>query len=393
MRAMPRIPAGRAALRAATATILALAALTGFGSTALAADALTVTTPYPAIVVGPGSKVSFDLRIKTSLPARVDLSLSGVPAKWTAAIRGGGFDISAVQTNGTDSTTASVDLTVPADATGKSTITLTAQGNGATVTLPLDVNVNATAAGDVTLTTDVPSQKGTSTTTFTFNLTIDNSTSQDLTFSVNAQGPDGWTTSATLTGSSQAASAIVKAGSTASVSISTNPPDSVTSGTYPIDVTATAGAKQVKSQLQVEITGSYTLTMSTPNQVLSNSGPAGSVTEQQLQLTNNGTAEVTNVNMSATGPTNWKFDFDTKTVPSIPAGQSVIVTAKVTPSGDAIAGDYSLTFNAAGDNGSTATQAIRFTVQTSILGGLVGVAIVVLVAAGLWFVFQRYGRR
>jgi uncharacterized membrane protein len=393
MRAMPRVPAGRAALRAATATILALAALSGYGTTALAADALTVTTPYPAIVVGPGSKVSFDLTIKTTSPARVDLSLSGVPDKWTAAIRGGGFDISAVQTNGKDATTASVDVTVPADATGKSTITLTARGNGSTVTLPLDVEVNATAAGDVTLTTDVPSQKGTSTTTFTFNLTIDNSTSQDLTFSVNAQGPDGWTTSATLTGSSQAASAIVKAGSTASVSISTNPPDSVTSGTYPIDVTATAGAKQVKSQLQVEITGSYTLTMSTPNQVLSNSGGAGTATDQQLSLTNNGTAEVTNVNLSGSGPTNWKFDFDQKTVASIPAGQTVIVTAKVTPSADAIAGDYSLTFNAAGDNGSSATQAIRFTVQTSILGGLVGVAIVVLVAAGLWFVFQRYGRR
>ena len=262
MRALPRI---------VLASSLALATLSAYGSAVLAAGELTVTTPYPAIVVGPGSKVSFSLTIKTTTEARVDLSLAGAPASWAAKIRGGGFDISAVQTNGKDPTTASVELTVPADATGTTRITLTAKALGQTVELPLDVTVQASAAGDVTLTTDVPAQRGSSSQTFTFNLTIDNTTSQDLTFSVNAQGPDGWTTDARLTGSAQAASAIVKAGDTASVTITANPPDGVTAGAYPIDVTATAGAKQVTSQLEVDITGSYTLGMSTPNQVLSTS--------------------------------------------------------------------------------------------------------------------------
>jgi uncharacterized membrane protein len=384
----------RALPRTVLASILALTALSGFGSTVLAADTLSVTTPYPAIVVGPGSKVSFDLSVKTSTAARVDLSLSGVPTSWTATIRGGGFDVQAVQTNGKDATTASVDVTVPADATGKSTINLTAQGLGQTVVLPLDVSVEASAAGDVTLTTDVPSQKGSSTSTFTFNLTLDNTTAQDLTFSVTAEGPDGWTVAATLTGQTQAASAIVKAGSTSGVSVSANPPDGVTAGAYPIDVTATAGGKQIKGQVEVDITGSYALTMSTPNQVLSTSGSAGSVTEQQLTLTNGGTAPLTNVNVTATGPTGWKFEFDKPTVASIAAGANPeVVTAKITPSADAIAGDYELTFNATGDQSTSATQTIRFTVQTSIVGGLIGVALVVIVAVGLWFVFRRYGRR
>jgi len=383
----------RALSRTVLASTLALVALSGLGSTALAAGGLTVTVPYPGVVVGPGSKVTFDVTIKTTTAGRVDLSLSGVPDGWTAYVRGGGTDITAVQTNGKDPVSATVEVTVPADATGTKQMTLHASGLGDSVDTTLDVQVQASAAGDVTLTTDVPSQKGSSTTTFTFNLTIDNSTAQDLTFSVNAQGPDGWTTDARLTGSSSAASAIVKAGQTSSVTITANPPDGVAAGQYPIDVTATAGPKQVKTQLGVEITGSYTMSMSTPNQVLSPSGGAGTATTQQLTLTNSGTSDITNVTVQGTGPTNWKFAFDQATIATIPAGQTVTVNATITPSTDAIAGDYQLTFTATGDQSTSATQTIRFTVQTSILGGLVGVALVVIVLLALWFVFRRYGRR
>ena len=383
----------RALTRTVLASTLALVALSGLGSTALAAGGLTVTVPYPGVVVGPGSKVTFDVTIKTTTAGRVDLSLSGVPSGWTAYVRGGGTDITAVQTNGKDAVSATVEVTVPADATGTKEMTLHASGLGQTVDTTLDVQVQASAAGDVTLTTDVPSQKGSASTTFTFNLTIDNSTAQDLTFSVNAQGPDGWTTSATLTGSSSAASAIVKAGQTSSVTITANPPDGVAAGQYPIDVTATAAGKPYTAQLGVEITGSYTMSMSTPNQVLSASGGAGSATTQQLTLTNSGTSDITNVTVAGTGPTNWKFAFDQATIASIPAGQTVTVNATITPSSDAIAGDYQLTFTATGDQSTSATQTIRFTVQTSIVGGLIGVGLVIVVAVALWFVFRRYGRR
>jgi uncharacterized membrane protein len=392
-------PSGRAlTVRRGTAGLIvpALLALTlgqGLASTALAANTLTLTTPYPAIVVGPGTKVSFDLSVKSSPAARVDLSVSGVPTGWSASLFGGGFVIDAVQTNGTDAATARLDVTVPATATGTSTITVTASGNGQTVNLPLSVRIEAQAAGDVTLTTGFPSQKGSASTTFTFNLTLTNGTAQDLTYSVSGQGPDPtWTVDATLTGQATAASAIVKAGSSAGVTVTAKPPATVAAGSYQITVTASAGTKQIQQQLEVDVTGSYTLTMSTPNQVLSTSGSAGSETDQQFTLTNGGTAPVTNVNVSGSGPTNWKFDFGTPTVASIPAGQSVTVTAKITPSTDAITGDYQLTFTAAGDQ-ATATQTIRFTVETSALWGIVGVVLILAIAAGVWLIFRRYGRR
>lgn len=384
----------RALPRTALASILAVVTLSALGSTALAADALTVTVPYPEVVAGPGSKVTFDVTIKTTTAGRIDLTLEDVPSDWTVVIRGGGMEVSAVQTNGKDPVTASVEVTLPANASGGKSFSLIADGLGQRVSTALAINVEASAAGNVTLTTDVPTQKGTAATTFTFALTIDNSTSQDQTFSVATQAPDGWTASSSLTGSTQASSAVVKAGSTATVTVVVNPPTDVAAGQYPVDVTATGGGKSYPLELSVEITGSYTLAMSTPTQVLSNSGSAGAETDQQITLTNNGTAPITNVKMTATGPSaDWKFDFDQPTIASIAAGQAVTVTAKVTPASNAIAGDYNLTFTANGDQSATATETIRFTVTTSIFGGVVAVLIVLLLAGVLWYVFRRYGRR
>jgi len=378
----------RPAVSAAAAGVLMMM----LASPALAADTLSLTTPYPSVAVAPGTKVSFDLSVKTSTAARVDLALSGVPTGWTATLHGGGFVVAATQTNGTDATTVRLDVTVPDTASGAGHLVVTATGLGLSVALPLDVTIQAEAAGDVTLTTDFPDLKGASDSTFNFNLTIHNDTPEDLTFAANAKGPDGWTVNATLTGQTQAASAIVKSGSTSGISVSVKPPTDVAAGSYDVSVDATAGPKTAHQDLKVEITGSYSMTLKTPNEVLNTAGSAGGVTEQQLVITNSGTAPLTNVKLTGTGPTNWTFDFDTPTIDSIAANDSVTVTAKITPSGDAIAGDYAVTFRAAADQ-SSASQDIRFTVQTSLIWAVIGVALIVGVAAGLYWVFQRYGRR
>ncbi|HEX5240997.1 MAG TPA: NEW3 domain-containing protein [Candidatus Limnocylindrales bacterium] len=386
-------PVGAAARLVATSLLasLLLALAGGPMATVLAADSLTLTTPYPAVTVAPGSSVTFDLSVKTSNPDRVDLKVSGAPTGWTATLHGGGFIIDAVQTDGKAAATATLDVAVPASASGSTHLTVTASGGGSTTTLGLDLTVQA-STGDVTMTPDFPSLKGSSSTDFTFNMTLVNSTSQDLTFTVNATGPDGWKTSAQFS-TANAASTVVKAGDSTSFTVTSTPSDNAAAGQYPIHVVATAGSKQVTQDLQVQVTGVYTMTMSTPDQVLSTSGNAASVTEQQLTITNSGSSPITNVTMSDTVPTDWNVTFDQPTIATIAPSQTVTVTARVTPSSNAIAGDYQLTFNANGDNGATANEQIRFTVQTSIQWAIVGIALIVLVFVGLWWVFRRYGRR
>ena len=80
-------------------SMLGLALLAGAPGTT-AAGAITLTTPFPAIVVAPGSSPSFDVSITTANAGRVALAVGKVPTGWTAVMRGGGFTIDGVESPG-----------------------------------------------------------------------------------------------------------------------------------------------------------------------------------------------------------------------------------------------------------------------------------------------------
>lgn len=358
------------------------------------AAGLSLTTPYPSVSVAPGSKVNFDITVTGDANQQVAVSVAGVPNDWTATLRGGGYVVHGVQTDATGNATVRLELQLPTTATdGVTSLTVTGTAGAVRADLPIAVEVSSKAGGDVTLSSDFPSLRGASGTTFTFNLTLRNESAEDLTFAVTGVGPTGWEVNATLTGQTQAASAVVQASGNAAVSVSAKPPTDVEPGTYPINVRATVGDRTIDAELSVEVTGTNALTLTTPDQRLSNSGSAGGAITQQLVIQNDGTQPLTQVVLSATAPTDWKVTFDpSDTVASIPAKQSVTVTATIVPSNDAIAGDYVVTYQArnADANGSVD---IRMTIETSPLFGFVGLALIALVLFGLWWVFQRYGRR
>jgi uncharacterized membrane protein len=383
----------RIRLAAATLVVASLGLLPATAPTAVAATPFSITTPYPSVVVAPGASVSFDVTVTTPVPERVGLALSGAPADWTALIHGGGNVIDAIETGGSSPPSVRVDVTVPSSARSQATLVLMATAAEGTRRLDLQVRVEASAAGEVTLTTDFPSLQGPAGQTFDFNLTLSNQSAQDLTFAVNAQGPDGWTVNAKLTGQSQAASAVVKAGSTSGVTVSAQPPDGVAAGTYTIQVVATAGARQIPGTLQVVVTGSYSLAMSTPDQRLNGNGVAGQSSDLSLTLTNSGTAAITNVKLDSTPPSGWKVTFDPATIASLDAGKTQTVTAHIVPSSDAVAGDYVVTLRASGDQSTNSSVDIRFTVETSLMWAVVGIALIGVVVVGLWWVFRHFGRR
>jgi len=357
-----------------------------------AAGEITLSTPFPAIAVAPGSAPSFDISVTTSAPGRVGLSVGNVPTGWTAVLRGGGFTIDGVESDGKTATKVTLNVTVPTDAAeGTTRIVVRGTVSGASTTLPVDIRVAPNAAGDISLPTDTPQLKGASDATFPFSLTLKNDTAEDLPFSVVAAGPAGWTVTAQVGSQAQAASVVVKAGSSSTVSVSAKAAEGTAAGTYPITVDATSGSRSAHSDLSVEITGSYNLALSTSDQRLNMSGTAGSVSDITLTLTNSGTADIEGAAMSATAPTGWKTDFDTPSV-TVPAGKTVNVVAHVTPSSDAIAGDYVTTFKATAPV-ANASADIRVTIQTSLVWGIVGIGLIALVLIGLWWTFQRYGRR
>ncbi len=381
----------RSARRALVASIVGLVMLAAAPGMSAAGE-ITLSTPFPAIAVAPGSAPSFEISVTTQDPGRVALAVGTVPTGWTAALRGGGFTIDGVESDGSSATVVTLNVTVPADAAeGTQRINVRGTIAGASTTLPVDIRVAPNAAGDIGLTTDIPQLKGASDATFPFSLTLTNDTPEDLPFSVAATGPPGWTVTAQVGTQAQAASVVVKAGSTSTVTVSAKASQGTAAGSYPITVDATSGSRSAHADLAVEITGSYKLALTTQDERLNLSATAGTVSDMTLTLTNTGTADVEAVAMSATSPTGWKVEFDTPTV-TVPAGKSIQVVAHVTPSADAIAGDYVTTFNATAPV-ANASADVRVTIQTSLLWGIVGIGLIALVLIGLWWTFQRYGRR
>lgn len=383
-------------MRSRRITLLSIASvlvvLAGLAPVAQAAQGLSLTTPFPGITASPDSRVSFDLTVDANEAAFIDLDVAGVPASWRATLIGGGTVVNRVQLNGDDPAEVRLDVTIPADATGTTRITVTASDNESSVDLPLDIQVEADAGGEVSLTAEVPGLRGDSDTNFTFNLQVVNDKAEDLTFTTTGSGPVGWDVTATPTGQANAVSATVEAGSDAGITVSVTAPENVPSGTYPIVVTATVGGEQLTQDLVVEITGSYSLVVSTESGALSARGPSGGPTEVTVTVENTGTAPITNVALTATPPTDWEVVFDPTDIATIQPDERISVTARITPSGNAIAGDYELTVRATAEEADD-TAEIRFTVEASILGAIIGGALIVAAFAGLWWVFRRYGRR
>ena len=157
-------------------------------------------------------------------------------------------------------------------------------------------------------------------------------------------------------------------------------------------MTVTGGGETVSTDVAVTITGSYSLDVTTSNQVLSTTANAGTATPVELVVTNTGTAPVTAVQASASPPTGWEVTFDPETVPTIEPGATATITAQITPTGDAITGDYLVGIDVDSAEASGDVE-IRVKVETPAFWWIAGLALIAAVFIGLWWVFRTYGRR
>ncbi|HEX6146059.1 MAG TPA: NEW3 domain-containing protein [Acidimicrobiia bacterium] len=355
-------------------------------------DSLGMSTPYPRVAVEAGDQATFDLALVAPEPTPMTLEVSGLPDGWTGVFRGGGFEIDGV-TAGPQAPELSLDVGVPVDAAeGTYDIGVSASGGGTSLDLALQIRVSAQAGGEVTLTPDFPGLRVPTGETASFSVELRNDTPSDLEFELSSSGPAGWEVTAEPATEPQATTMQVEAGSTAQITVSATAPPGVESGQYPISVQASSPDTEVQADMIVEIVGSFSLELGTPDQRLSTEVSADGSSDIVLVVTNTGTAPISNVELSATAPSNWEVSFAEQVIAQLAAGESATVTATVTPSDQAVAGDYVITFRADSDEANS-TVDIRTTVNPSAIWGFVGVALIVLVLVGLAWVFRRFGRR
>ena len=377
----------------AGAAVVVMAALLLNPLTTSAAGAFELSTDYPGVAVGPGETTSFALDVTSDRRERVDLSVVEAPAGWGTTLRGGGLEVSSVFTDPESPPSVELEVRVPADATpGGFRVVVQGAGSGQTRMLIVNLNVAENVAGAFELTSEFATLRGKASDTYSYNLTLRNSSARAATFGLAATGPEGWVVDARPSASTQATTVTVEAGSTATVTVTADPPESVTADSYPIAVQATGAGRTLEAELTAEVVGSFTMSFTTADERLNARGSAGGTSSVALVVRNDGSAPLDAVTFSATPPSGWEVTFEPETIERLPPGEQATVTARIQPSGDAVAGDYDVSLTAS-SAGTTENLAIRYAVETSGLFGFVGITVIVLAIAGLLWVFRRYGRR
>ncbi|MDH5616150.1 MAG: NEW3 domain-containing protein [Acidimicrobiia bacterium] len=352
-----------------------------------------LSTPYAGVAVEPGETASFPLAIEAPQGTRVGLSIGEAPEGWSVSVRGGGFVVDEVIVDQENMPSLKLEAKVPAEEPqGAYRIVVVADADAGRSSLELDLRVAEAVGGSVTLASDFPVLKGPSDATFTFDLNLDNQTPEEIQFSLDSRGPEGWTIEVKPSGEARATTLTVAGGGSSRVSVDARPPADTPAGTYPLTVEAIGSGVTASADLTVEVTGSYSASLSTPDQRLNADVQAGRATEVPLVLVNTGSAPLNNVQLSATSPSGWDVAFDSTSLATVAAGDTVQLTAIITPSNDAVAGDYVVTLRSSVPE-VKANVELRATVKTSGLWGAVGLGLIVAAIIGLGVVFQRFGRR
>jgi uncharacterized membrane protein len=325
-----------------------------------AAD-LIVSTPYPSVVAQPGSLVKFDLSVTAPAISVAQVSVNQLPTGWTTTLRGGGFVVNAVTAAPDTPGKVTVEVNVPADAAaGSYPMQVVATDGAGESTLTLAVAVQAEVNSGVGVKADFPSLRGDPGTAFDYTLTVTNNTPESQTFTFAAQGPQGWTVTASPNAAANANTVTVDADGTTQVKVSATPPETVNAGQYPIAVTIRSDSGATgQMQLTAEVTGSSKLAIATADQRLNVSGKANSEKRVTLVVSNTGTAAVDAVQFASTPPSGWTVTFDPPTVQEVKPNETTQVVAVVKPAKNALAGDYALGLRASAGSQSSSLD-IRY---------------------------------
>ncbi|HMK70125.1 MAG TPA: NEW3 domain-containing protein [Xanthobacteraceae bacterium] len=357
---------------------------------------LYLVTDYPAVTLRPGQTSSINLRLQNYdlPPERLTLSVSGVPAGWTATLMGGGQPVAAAMPAANASVPLELRLDVPKAAPeGTQTLTVTATGASTNAELPIAVTLAKDLPAKLTLTPQLPELRGTSRSSFEYQLGIKNDSGKKLMVSLAAQVPQNFDASFTEAYGSQELNAVpVEAGQTKDVKLKVRPPSTAAAGSYKIEARVGAEDAAATAELTLDITGQPKLELSGREGLVSARAAAGKETGVPVVITNTGTAPADDVELGASPPSGWKVTFEPKIIERIAPNENKEVQALITPTDKAIAGDYVTTIRASG-RGESASASFRITVTTSTMWGIAGVGIIGIALLVMVGAVARFGRR
>jgi uncharacterized membrane protein len=355
-----------------------------------------LTTPYPVVTLkgGEETKLPVSLVNYNVPPLRADTTVKSAPPGWTVELHGGNRKVGAAFIDLNDKVSFDLDVKVPLDAKpGKYEIALEATGGGSDLNLPITVDVVAPAAAQLTIEPKLPILRGSAKSNFEFQVKVTNDSADDVTLNLAAAAPDGFeTTFKEGYGAQELTSLPMKAGESKDISASVKPPQNTPAGRYPVKLGFSTGKTSAETEVGLDITGQPQVSITGPDGRLSDEAYAGKERSLDLIVHNSGSAEARNLKLSGNGSSGWKITMNPEEIAVLPPDGDQKVSALVTPSDKAIAGDYMATFSVTGD-GTSDSARYRITVLTSTMWGMAGLGVIAAALLVMFGAVRRFGRR
>ena len=355
-----------------------------------------LTTDFPVVTVRAGEEARFSLSLvnRGLPPQRATLSVENAPKGWGIDLRGGGRTVGAAYVDFNGKTSLELKIKLPPDAQhGQQSLVIKAQTAERTFELPLTLTVQPETEEALTVEPKLPILRGTPRSTFDFRVSAKNDSADTMLVTLSAQAPRGFqVTFKEGYGSQELTSIPMKAGESKDLAVDVKPPQGVAAGQYPVTVRLAADRAKVQTRLVLDITGQPSISLTGENERLSGEANAGREKSFAFILRNTGSADARGIALSASAPTGWKVTFEPKDVQQLAPNGEEKVTALVTPSDKALAGDYVMTVRANGDGISESVN-FRTTIVTSTVWGLVGLGVIAASLLVLVAAVGRFGRR
>jgi len=364
--------------------------------------AIFVSPEYTGVIVSEDEGVSIDL-IVTNQGRRdenISLSVTSIPKGWKAWIKTYSFGVTGVHVK----SDTSKNLTLRAEpgedtGPGKYTFGIQARTEDDTLTSTGQVVITVKKekkekkAEGVKITTSYPVLKGPTDSEFEFSLEVANKIDKDTIFNLSSQGPKNWEINFKPAYEAKFISSLrLKGDQSQTMAVEVKPHPLAKPGEYPILVKVNSPEAKGEATLTVVLTGTYKLNAGTANGLLSMNTVRGKEGNLSFYVQNNGSATLNNVRFLSFKPENWKVTFDPERIDALAPEELKQVEVSITPTDQALVGDYSVGLTADAGKASKAIE-MRITVRASTAWGWIGIGIIVLVMAGLVALFIRLGRR
>ncbi len=389
--------------------VLSTAFISGGGSAlgeavepASAPSPIAVAPEFSGVVVPRGEEVRMDLILENRgpVPETILVSLPEVPEGWKARIKTYDYEVTGARVAAEESRNLTLEAVPDEDLpAGEYVFPIEArtEGGAHAVSSRLRVTVQPRevedSSRDITLSTSYPVLQGPTDAEFEFSLDVENGLDKDTTYNLSAQGPKNWEIRFKPAYEEKFISSLrIKAGQSRSMGVEVKPDPAAEPGRYPVVVKVSSDRAQASAELVVALTGTHEIRVGTADGLLSLSADQGKTATLSFFVENAGSAAQRNLRFLSFKPENWEVTFEPEAVDSLAPGDVRQVEVKVTPSEQALVGDYSVSLSVRGEKVSDNLE-LRVTVKASTAWGWIGIGIILLVIAGLVFLFVRVGRR